>query len=150
MGSHMTYGTRGMTNQTEIFLPELRIPSRSIAWASLSYGGINSDGLAPEKLPYHMFSQRIRSGMTRSDWMHPPGIASMRCNSGVAAVGSQSIDSSRSARQPLRNEGRIRTFDAFIAAGGENLESAGHTMQKRSDRFLSLRSRGFPTDPRRD
>ena len=143
----MTYGTRGTTKQTEIFLLGLRIVSRSMAWARALYGGI--DNSVSEKLPPHMPSQRFRSGMIRSDWMHPSGIASMRLNSGLTFRGSQLIDNSRSVRQPERNEVKICALYAFTAVRGGDSES-GSGVQKRTNYFLSPRSRGLLIDPPHD
>ena len=152
IGSHMTYSTRGITNQTDIFLLELRTPSRSMACASLSYGGINFDNSASEKPSSHIARQRNQSGMTHSDWIHPPGIASMRSNSGATPTGSQSIDNSWSARQLLNNEARVGVCEfgpSTITARRKNSEPV-YSRQKRSNLFSSLRSRGFPTDLRHD
>jgi len=94
------------------------------------------DGFMSEKRPFHIFCRRTRSNMTRRDWMDPPGIASIRCNSGLIMAGNQSIDSSRSAGQPMMNEGRMDVSTPLAVRGG-NSES-GHAMRKKSDLFSSL------------
>jgi hypothetical protein len=70
----------------------------------------------------------------RRVWTHPPGIASIRCNSGAKWVipGSQSIDNSRRARQPPRNEAKVLAFDAFITTRSEHLEPE-NAVQKKTD-----------------
>ena len=104
-----------------------------MAWASLSYGGLILGVAVSGKFPCHMCPQRVRASMMRSDWTHPPGIASIRCNSGAKWLpGNQSIDNSRSAQQSPRNEAKALAFDAFITVRSEHSEPE-NAVQKKSD-----------------